>query len=141
MWAPTKLRVPWRATHGAALGAVVSGGAFGSRGSSSTRRARLSLLSPFSFGSLWEKASAVSPGLASQLPGARRWPDGCPWTASLRRTAALSQGVRTQWWAGTGQAGLGSCLGSYLLHDALLAPPSGLGSPLAFRGPRGLDCF
>lgn len=48
------LGAPWHlpGTHGAAFGTVVSGRALGSRGSSSTRRARLTLLSPFAFGSL-----------------------------------------------------------------------------------------
>lgn len=44
-----------RPTHRTAFRTIVSGRAFGSRGSSSTRRARLALLSPFSFGSLEER--------------------------------------------------------------------------------------
>lgn len=46
-----------RATHGAAFRTIVPRRAFGSRGSSCTRRARLALLTPFSFGSLEGKAN------------------------------------------------------------------------------------
>lgn len=50
------------ATHRAAFRTVISGRAFGSRGSCSTRRAGLALLSPFSFGSLQGKAGVWVPG-------------------------------------------------------------------------------
>lgn len=56
-------------THRAAFGAIISRRAFGSRGSSSTRGASLSLLPSFSFRSLWRKRlwfSFLSPLSAHQ---------------------------------------------------------------------------
>lgn len=50
------------ATHRAAFRTVISRRAFGSRGSCSTRRAGLALLSPFSFGSLQGKAGVCVAG-------------------------------------------------------------------------------
>lgn len=61
-------------THRAAFGAIISRRAFGSRGSSSTRGASLSLLPSFSFRSLWRKRLWFS----SQSPlGAHVEPEMC----------------------------------------------------------------
>lgn len=72
-------------THGAALGPVVPRGAFGSRGSSGTRRAGLALLTPFSFGSLEGKASV------SVLRARLRFP---------KRRAVLRRDARSHAWDG-----------------------------------------
>lgn len=103
-------------THGAAFGTVVSGGALGSRGSSSTRRARLALLSSFAFGSLGGEARPVFPEPAWRPPRARtasggkraspRWPgpmsvgtSSCPpvaWTLRGRRDPRPPRGSQVE---------------------------------------------